>query len=132
RLEATFRVIRACPRPKITKTEKPCPAYHDRVTSVFVHCTTRLEKEIFSIADIKCKPIERMKSMGTQQYKAFLLRLQRNEGQPQWRAIIENAQTGERLRFADQNQMLRYLLNDLTDISPAANKPTSQADSGEN
>ena len=51
--------------------------------------------------------------MGTQQYKAFLLRLQRNEGQPQWRATIENAQTGERIRFADQNQMLRYLLKDL-------------------
>ena len=73
-----------------------------------------------------------MKSMGTQQYKAFLLRLQRNEGQPQWRATIENAQTGERLRFADQNQMLRYLLNDLTDTSPATNKPTSEVDSGEN
>ncbi|MCA9998488.1 MAG: hypothetical protein KDE09_09400 [Anaerolineales bacterium] len=64
--------------------------------------------------------------MSTQQYKAFLLRLQRDEGHPNWRATIENAQTGETLRFANQNQMLRYLLNDLEpgDRSPNnANQP---------
>ena len=60
--------------------------------------------------------------MRTQQYKAFLLRLQKDEGHAQWRATIENAQTGEQLRFANQNQMLRYLLNDLAEEPP----PTSQ------
>ena len=69
--------------------------------------------------------------MGTQQYKAFLLRLQRDEDHPQWRATIENAQTGERLRFADQNQMLRYLLNDLSDTA-TLKKSASQTGSEEN
>ena len=53
--------------------------------------------------------------MSTQKYKAFLLRLQKDEGHSQWRATIENAQTGEQLRFANQNQMLRYLFNDLAE-----------------
>jgi len=58
------------------------------------------------------------------QYKAFLLRLRRDEGQPYWRATLENAHTGEMLRFADQNEMLRYLLHNLTE--PSQTKPNSQ------
>ena len=70
--------------------------------------------------------------MKTQQYKAFLLRLQRDEGHSQWRATIENAQTGERLRFANQNQMLRYLLNDLTETSLAVDPQKDRGDKSEN
>ena len=56
-------------------------------------------------------------------YKAFLLRLRRDEGQPYWQATLENAHTGERLRFANHNEMLRYLLHDLTEQQT---KPDSQ------
>lgn len=71
-------------------------------------------------------------NMRTQKYKAFLLRLRRDEGRAQWRATIENAQTGEQLRFANQNQMLRYLLNDLSENPSAADHQTDQGDSGAN
>lgn len=70
--------------------------------------------------------------MRTQQHKAFLLRLQRDEGYPQWRATIENAQTGEQLRFADHHQMLRYLLNDLGEKPSTANDSASRESGGEN
>ena len=70
--------------------------------------------------------------MRTQQYKAFLLRLQRDEGHSQWRATIENAQTGERLRFANQNQMLRYLLNDLAEPPSVVDHLKDQGNKGEN
>lgn len=70
--------------------------------------------------------------MCQRQYKAFLLRLQRDESHSQWRATIENAQTGERLRFANQNQMLRYLLNDLAQNPSTDDAPTNQENRGEN
>ncbi len=64
--------------------------------------------------------------MKPQQYKSFLVRLQRDEGHPLWRATLENAQTGERLRFADQMQMLRYLLNELADSPTIHHTPAEQ------
>jgi hypothetical protein len=51
------------------------------------------------------------------QYKAFLLRLRREEGQSHWRVTMENAYTGELIRFANQNEMLRYLLQKLAEPS---------------
>lgn len=62
------------------------------------------------------------------QYKAFLLRLRRDEGQPYWRATLENAYTGELIRFANQNEMLRYLLQNLAEPADHAKqlKPGSE------
>ena len=57
------------------------------------------------------------------QYKAFLLRLHRDEGQSYWQATLENAHTGERIRFANHNEMLRYLLHDLTEPSDRTEQP---------
>lgn len=57
------------------------------------------------------------------QYKAFLLRLRRDEGQPHWRVTIENAYTGELIRFANQNEMLRYLLQNLAEPPGRAKQP---------
>ena len=52
------------------------------------------------------------------QYKAFLLRLQRSQGQTHWRATLENAHTGELLRFATEREMLRFLMQVLTIAPP--------------
>ncbi|MCB8984908.1 MAG: hypothetical protein H6659_13845 [Ardenticatenaceae bacterium] len=54
------------------------------------------------------------------QYRAYLLRLQRSQGQTHWRATLENAHTGELLRFANQNEMLRYLMQVLAVELPAS------------
>jgi hypothetical protein len=51
-------------------------------------------------------------------YLAFLLRLQRGQGQTEWRATMQNAQTGEILRFATERELLRYLMRVLTVASP--------------
>ena len=61
------------------------------------------------------------------EYLAFLLRLQRGQGQTQWRATIQNAQTGEILRFATERELLRYLLNILTVVPSDMN--SREADS---
>ena len=54
-------------------------------------------------------------------YQAFLLRLQRGQGQAQWRATLQNAQTGEILRFATERELLRYLMEILTAARPEMN-----------
>jgi len=46
--------------------------------------------------------------------------LQRSQGQTHWRATLENAHTGELLRFANQNEMLRYLMQVLAVELPAS------------
>lgn len=63
------------------------------------------------------------------QYKAYLLRLRRDIGQRHWRVIVEDAHTGERLHFANETEMLRYLLQNLAnppDQLPQTTKPDSQ------
>jgi hypothetical protein len=55
------------------------------------------------------------------EYLAFLLRLQRGQGQTQWRATMQNAQTGEILRFATDRELLRYLMQVLTTAAPDLN-----------
>jgi hypothetical protein len=57
------------------------------------------------------------------EYLAFLLRLQRGQGQTQWRASLQNAQTGETLQFATERDLLRYLMKVLSILPP---KPYSQ------
>jgi hypothetical protein len=55
------------------------------------------------------------------EYLAFLLRLQRGQGQTQWRATMQNAQTGEILRFPTERELLRYLMQVLTTAAPDLN-----------
>lgn len=47
------------------------------------------------------------------EYQAYLLRLQRSRGSNSWRATLQNADTGELLRFANERDMIRYLLQAL-------------------
>ena len=42
-------------------------------------------------------------------YQAYLLRLQRSSAQAVWRISLEDAQTGEKLRFGSEKELLRYL-----------------------
>jgi hypothetical protein len=62
------------------------------------------------------------------QHKAYLLRLRREAGQSHWRAIVEDAHTGERLHFANQTEMLRYLLHHLAEAPPSASQPPQGKD----
>jgi len=48
------------------------------------------------------------------EYQAYLLRLQRNNAGDPWRALLQNAHTGEKLRFANEREMLKYLIHILT------------------
>ena len=61
------------------------------------------------------------------EYLAFLLRLQRGQGQTQWRATMQNAQTGEILHFATERELLRYLMRVLMVAPPDLN--SREADS---
>ena len=58
--------------------------------------------------------------MGSE-YLAFLLRLQRGQGQTQWRATMQNAQTGEIFRFTTERELLRYLMQVLMTAQPDLN-----------
>ncbi|MCA9963881.1 MAG: hypothetical protein KC423_06555 [Anaerolineales bacterium] len=51
------------------------------------------------------------------EYKAFLLRLQRNQGSDHWRVTIQNAHTGEITRFANEYEMLRFLTHLLANVT---------------
>ena len=51
----------------------------------------------------------RMNSVSAE-YMSYLLRLQRSQPNDHWRATLQNAQTGELLRFANERELLRYLL----------------------
>ena len=52
------------------------------------------------------------------EYQAYLLRLQRSQGQTHWRAILENAHTGEVLHFATEIKLLGYLAQMYAHSSP--------------
>jgi hypothetical protein len=52
------------------------------------------------------------------EYLAYLLRLQRGQGQTNWRATMQNAQTGEVIRFVSERDLLRYLIQVLS-ITPS-------------
>lgn len=57
-------------------------------------------------------------------YQAYLIRFQRVEGLARWRTTLQNAQTGELLRFADEKACLHYLLNTLNGNPPPEIKET--------
>jgi hypothetical protein len=57
------------------------------------------------------------------EYRSFLLRLQRSQPHEHWRATLQNAQSGETLRFATEREMLAYLLQLLTPRSTDADQP---------
>ena len=44
------------------------------------------------------------------EYKAFLLRLRRSSEQQSWRISLENVHSKEQLYFANERDLLRYLL----------------------
>jgi len=64
-------------------------------------------------------------------YKAYLLRLRRGEGQPHWWATLEDAHTGELLHFAHHTELLRYLLQQLTDRPSRSEPPPHSEDARE-
>lgn len=69
------------------------------------------------------------------EYLAFLLRLQRGQGQTQWRTSMQNAQTGEILHFATEREMLRYLMQVLMVTAPDLDSQEAESknpDRGEN
>lgn len=53
-------------------------------------------------------------------YRAYLLRFRRREGSASWLASLENAHTGEVLRFATERDLIVYLYQILSQslISP--------------
>ena len=52
-------------------------------------------------------------------YLAYMLRLKRNEGQPSWRATLENAHSGTVHHFASEEELLLYLIDRLAGSLPA-------------
>lgn len=64
-----------------------------------------------------------------QEYQAYLLRFQRGKDQTHWQVTLENAHTGERLLFADEREMFRYLINVLAIPSPGPGRYTAPDDS---
>jgi hypothetical protein len=43
------------------------------------------------------------------QYHAFLLRMQRSKSAKHWRMTVENAHTGEKVHFASEEDLMRFL-----------------------
>lgn len=62
-------------------------------------------------------------------YQAYLLRLQRSQDSDCWRATLQNAYTGEVLRFANERDMVRYLLRALTIGPTRSDRQTGPGDS---
>ena len=42
-------------------------------------------------------------------YSAFLVRWQTNDDDTRWYAEVENAHTGEKMRFADRHALMHFL-----------------------
>ncbi|MCI0394917.1 MAG: hypothetical protein L0332_24785 [Chloroflexi bacterium] len=59
-------------------------------------------------------------------YRAYLLRLQRGQGQLHWRVTLQNAHTGEVLKFATERALLNHLL-DVLSLDLPVDKDASQA-----
>jgi hypothetical protein len=54
------------------------------------------------------------------EYKAYLIRFQRGQGETSWRAALQNAYRDETLRFGNERELFHYLLNILNDIDNEA------------
>jgi hypothetical protein len=65
------------------------------------------------------------------EYQTYLLRLQRSQDSDQWRATLQNAYTGEVHRFANEREMLRYLLQALAIGPTGSGRQTGPGDSHE-
>ena len=65
----------------------------------------------------------------SQTYQAYLLRLQRDSGETQWRCRLENVTTGEICQFGDEQVLFAYLWQavrmDMDVTSPATKRYTS-------
>ena len=46
-------------------------------------------------------------------YRAYLIRLQRSNEQSHWRVTLQNAQTNEVIQFATEGQFISFLLDTL-------------------
>ena len=44
-------------------------------------------------------------------YQAHLLRLQRGAGQPHWRITLQNAHTGELLKFTTEREFIQHMIH---------------------
>ena len=60
-------------------------------------------------------------------YQAYLIRFQRSEGQPHWRARLEDAVSGEVRHFATERELLLYLMQILA-VVPNAPDTSRSAD----
>lgn len=60
------------------------------------------------------------------EYRAYLIRLQRGEGEANWRATLQNVHTNELLRYGNEREMFLYLLHTL---SKETDKPSINKDS---
>ena len=58
---------------------------------------------------------------GQRSYQAYLLRLWQDhrDGQPLWRASLENPHTGQRLGFADLSQLFAFIQGQASSQPPA-------------
>ena len=55
----------------------------------------------------------------TGNYKAYLLRLQRGEGQDHWRVTLVDALSGEKQHFATERALLLHLMRILAEEAPS-------------
>lgn len=46
-------------------------------------------------------------------YQAYLIRFQRSDEHSHWRVTLQNAQTGEVIQFATEQQVMSFLLKTL-------------------
>ncbi|MEM7116077.1 MAG: hypothetical protein AAF614_26790 [Chloroflexota bacterium] len=51
----------------------------------------------------------------TKQYEAYLVRLQRDEGQRHWRVTLINIHSGQQIHFRKEEALLAYLQRTLTE-----------------
>ena len=62
----------------------------------------------------------------SREYQAYLLRFERNRRQVHWRVYVENAETGEVLRFATEWELIHFLLQRLLTFPNELNDSTVQ------
>lgn len=62
----------------------------------------------------------------SENYLAYLLRLQRRSAVPNWYATLENAHTGELLTFRSEQELLVYLLGLLRPLPNPTNYDENQ------
>ncbi|MEZ4645100.1 MAG: hypothetical protein R3E31_20595 [Chloroflexota bacterium] len=61
-------------------------------------------------------------------YHAFLLRLQRFHKQGEWRVTLQNVQTDEMFRFANEMEMVKHLLQLLAESREIEPSSTNESE----